>query len=748
MSLRRLAPVLLGLLLAPVLAAQDAPAPKPITLEIAAKQPFRFTPRGLNGPAWREDGRSFTHLESSPDGTVLVSVDAATGERATLFGVETLKTAMEQAGVKDFPFGRLAAASWKDGRLELVAEGRRLRIAADGKSVEAESLFPAEAEASAFSPDGAQVAWVADHDISARKRDGTVTRVTRGGFAELTHGVAVSRVEFGIHDGMWWDPTGRRLAFYREDLRPIQPHELVDWSVHPAKRVPDRYPMAGTRNSVVSIGVWDSRDDSVVWLDTKPEEDEYLTNVAWDPTGERILVAHVARSQDLTTLEVYEAASGRHLESLFSERDEQWTEPEHPPIFLPDGSGDFLWFSPRDGYNHLYRYHRDGNLVGQVTRGAFDVTAFRGFSPDGTSILVEASGEDPLQMHLYRVSLAAPEAVVKGAGESAEVEYRFPPLERLTSGRGRHEVLIAPKTGHLLDTWSSLETPTAVDLIAADGGAPRRLHTAPDPWAGWVHGEERFFTVPAADGTPLHGHLVLPPDLDPKKKHPVLLYVYGGPHSQLVTDTWMGGARSLGVWFHHMAAKGYIVVRLDGHGTLNRGIEFQQAIHRRLGTLEIQDQLAAIDHVLSLGFADPARVGVHGWSYGGFMTLSLMTRAGERFAAGVSGAPVTDWSLYETGYGERYMDRPAENEKGYAEADPGNHVEGIRGRLLVVQGTSDVTVVWQHTIDFLAKCIAKAVDVDYFAYPGELHGLRGASRFHFYKKMTAFFDRELRPDGP
>jgi len=432
----------------------------------------------------------------------------------------------------------------------------------------------------------------------------------------------------------------------------------------------------------------------------------------------------VNRGQDTMALVEYDVATGKRLKVLFTETDKEWIEPEHGPVFLPDRSGRFLWFSPRDGYDHLYLYTRTGKLVRKVVGGKYDVIAFKGWDADGKGFFFETTGPDPLHRHLYHSDLEGVEKAV-------------------TQGRGSHRAQVSSDGSHVLDTHSNLELPLVVDLITVNGKQIRRLHEAPNPLKNFRMGTHRFFTVKSRDGFDLHGHVIFPPDLDPAKKYPVIQYVYGGPHSQLVQDRWLAGGGRWMLYLHHMASRGYVVFRLDNRGTTNRGIEFEQVIHRRLGTCEVEDQILALEYVHGLGFTDRGRVGVHGWSYGGFMTLSLMTRAGKKYRAGVAGAPVTDWAYYETGYGERYMDTPEENKKGYHTANPGTHVKNIRGRLLLVHGTSDKTVMWQNTIDFLGRCIQAGVEVETMIYPGNLHGLRGKSFSHFLRKLTKFFDREL-----
>jgi len=737
---RRTRPLLLTLILVWLSGAVCAQDPEPgirvgdgdreLTLDHVLKEAGRLFPHGLNGLRWHPDGKHYSWVKKVEGKPALVTATVADGAETVVLTAARLSAAWKKAGLEGQAPPITRAITWnEDGKsLRLFRAGALYRIDLEPLRVIRLLKLPDGAGAPAFSPRDEQIAFVKEFNVHVLKPDGTVVPVTRGGSADVTHGISVSRNEFGIHDGLWWDPTGRRLAFYKEDLRPIEPYPYVDFKPRPARQVHGRYPMAGRKGSVVSVGVFDSTGGGVIWLETDPHADDYLTNVTWGPRGQRLYVAHVNRGQDQMALVEYDATSGRRLKTLFTENDEQWIEPEQGPVFLPDDSGRFLWLSPREGYDHYYLYNREGKVLRKVTSGDYDVLAFTQWDGDGNGFFFESTGENPLEKHLFHASLEGGE-------------------RKITRGRGQHETRVAPDGRHALDVHTSLELPLATDLLTMGGETLRELHRAENPLKAFRLGTQRFFTIPSADGKfDLHGHLILPPGLDPAKpdrKYPVIHYVYGGPHAQLVQDRWLAGRGRWILWMHHMAAKGYVVLRLDNRGTPRRGIEFEQAIHRRLGTCEIADQTRALEYVLGLGFADPKRVGVHGWSYGGFMTLSLMTRAGKYYRAGLAGAPVTDWAYYETGYGERYMDTPEENPEGYKSASPSEHVKGIRGRLLVVHGSADKTVMWQNTIDFLRRCINAGVEVETMIYPGQTHGLAGKSYAHFVRKMTRFFDREL-----
>lgn len=712
--------------------AQEAPV---FTLDAWVRNQAQFVPQGLAGLQWQTSGASYSWVRTTAAGAELVLVNAATGAESVVLDGAALAAALEPI-LPGVGAETLAGLRWQPGDASLLLEHPRglVRVVlgisgADGVATKAsaEALFRLlnGAEHAVYAADHSAAAFVQDNNVQVMLRDGSVHAATEGGNADLTHGVEVHRVEFGIHDGLWFSPDGKRVAFYREDFRPVDAYPYFEIAPVPARAKAGRYPMAGRNSSIVSVGVHDLASAQTTWLALDAKADEWHTNVAWSPDSSELWIAHVDRAQAHMELRAWNAASGALRGVILREEDAQWIEPESPPLFIPTGAGAFLWFSVRSGQRHLHSFDAAGQHQRQLTSGAFDVQEFVGFDADGKGLLFTASGDNPLQKHLFHVALDGTQ-------------------RQLTHGRGHHAALRSADDQWLLDTHTNLELPKAVDLFATGiGVAPKRLHTAPDPFSGLRHGRDSLFQCTASDGASLHGWMLLPPEGMTPKGAPVIHYVYGGPHSQMVTDQWLNGGGRWNLWLATMAAQGQVVFMADGRGTLQRGIEWQQAVHRQLGTVELGDQLAALDHVLLQTGADATRVGALGWSFGGFMTLTLMTRAGERFKAGIAGAPVTDWGYYETGYGERYMDTPAENAEGYKLANPATHVKGLKGRLLVVHGSADDTVVWQNSLSFLKACIDGGVEVETMVYPGELHGLRGRSMLHFLRKASAFFKASL-----
>ncbi|MFK7740910.1 MAG: prolyl oligopeptidase family serine peptidase [Planctomycetota bacterium] len=580
----------------------------------------------------------------------------------------------------------------------------------------------------AVAPGDGHVAVRQDQQLWLIGQDGQRHRLTADGGADIVYGGAAHRAEIGITKGMFWSDDGRYLAFYREDLRPIAPYPFQDVDRIPVRPRAGRYPMAGGADSIVSVHVCDTQNGySVVELAGDPARDLYWTNVGFGANS-TVHVALVARGQDHCELVRFDARTGKRMATLLRSHDAEWVEPEHAPTQLASGS--FLWWSRDSGYRHLYLHQADGTRTRAVTEGAFDVQEIAWLAPDQSRLLFVASGEDPRQRHLFEAMLA---------GDAVQVR-------QLTVERGTHACSPSPDGMFAYDVWSNLETPTRAQLLPLRETASRETASAVpltvgNPFDDFVLPEQRFYELQSDDGDTLFGHLALPPNFDPNKRYPVLHYVYGGPHAQLVVDRWFGGAAT---WLQAFAAEGFIVSRLDNRGTPHRGIEFEQKTWRHLGTIEVRDQMRAVDWLKQQSFVDAERIGVHGWSFGGYMTLRLMLLHPEAFACGISGAPVTDWAMYETGYAERYMDSPQENPAGYAASSCLPLAGQLKRPLLLVHGTDDRTVMWSHTLQFVDRCIEAGVDLDYFPYPQQQHGLRGKDRVHFQNKMLRYLQRHLQ----
>ncbi|MBL8756486.1 MAG: DPP IV N-terminal domain-containing protein [Planctomycetes bacterium] len=678
--------------------------------------------------AWLPGGHDATVVRTAADGNeTLHRLAAGAVADDVLVDARAVRKALEQPG--DGP-AQFPAMAWSDAttlRLETALGVARWQPGQEKATWTLRWDAPDTADAAqpgprhAVAPDDRHVALVRDHQLWLVDASGGKRQLTFDGSPDVVYAAVAHRAEFGIDRGLFWSGDGRFLAFYREDLRPIAPYPYQDLGHVPAKPVAGRYPMAGQRHSRVQIGVCDTRDFAIRWLDQDPDADVYLTNVTFGP-GTTVHVARVDRGQTQLELVRHDATTGKVVATLLRENDPQWVEPEHGPTFLGDGR--FLWWSSKDGHRHLWLHDADGAPLTQVTKGTFDVQALVGLAADGKGVWFEAADEDPRQRHLWFANFDGSE------------------VRKVTRERGTHRATLSPDGTFAHVVWSNLETPPQARLVELANGTATPLPSGPDPLAGTALPQQRMFTIKTDGDVVLFGPVALPPDLAAGQRCPVLLYVYGGPHVQQVTDQWLGGAP---LWLQALAAEGYVVCRLDNRGTPNRGIEFEQSVHRQLGVLEVQDQLKAVEWCKQQPFVDPARIGVHGWSYGGYMTLRLLLAAPTTFACGVSGAPVTDWTMYETGYGERYMDTPAENPEGYKLSSCLPFVGRLERPLLLVHPTDDRTVVWQHTLAFVDRCIAEQKVIDYFPYPGQRHGLVGAHRAHFLGMLHGWLGKHLRP---
>jgi len=452
-------------------------------------------------------------------------------------------------------------------------------------------------------------------------------------------------------------------------------------------------------------------------LKTGEPLDHFLTNTTWGPEGKYIYLAEVNRDQNHMWLNQYDVATGKKVKTLFEEQNEKWVEPEHGLYFFPNNPKEFLWLSERDGFMNIYHYSTDGKLLGQLTNVKWVIDDILGFDSKGENVVFEGTGEDPREQHAFKVNL------------------KSKAIERLTKEPGVHHVQFNAKFDLIIDSYSSLSTPKQINIVPLNKGKEIELLSADNPLKEYKYGATEFVTLQSASSEKLYGRLIKPHDFDANKKYPVLVYVYGGPHAQLVTNDWLGGAS---MWMYWMAEQGYLVFTVDGRGSKHRGFQFESGIHRQLGTLEIEDQLTGVEYLKSLPYVDSKRMAVHGWSFGGFMTTSLMLRTPGTFTTGVAGGPVIDWKWYEIMYGERYMDQPQQNKDGYEKASLLNYVKNLEGDLLMIHGTVDDVVVMQHNLSFVQQCVKEGVQIDFFPYPMHPHNVRGKDRVHLMTKVLNY----------
>jgi dipeptidyl-peptidase-4 len=563
--------------------------------------------------------------------------------------------------------------------------------------------------------------------ISVDGKERQVTHETNPGI--VCGSSRVHRNEFGIGKGTFWSPEEDLLAFYRMDETMVTEYPLVDAGTRIATLAPTRYPMAGMASHKVTLGIYDLKHDKVLYLQTAstPNGDttlktEYLTNITWSPDQKSIYIATLNRDQNYMELNQYSTIDGSLIKTHFKEQNATYIEPLKGPQFLPDNDQKFIWESRRDGFNHLYLYDVSSGLVKQLTRGEWEVTDFLMFGKKGNAVYFMCNKDNPLERQLYKVDLKSFE------------------MKQLTSVIGSHFPVVAFDGKYILDNYTSTSVSRQIEVLDDKGSSVQVLLEAVNTLKDYKLGETELLILKNEDQTDLYCRLIKPADFDTAKKYPVIIYVYGGPHSQLVTNTWLAGG---GLFLNYLADLGYVVFTLDNRGTANRGRAFEQAIFRNLGKKEVMDQMAGVKYLKSLPYVDTTRIGVNGWSYGGFMTISMMLRNPGVFKTAVCGGPVTDWKYYEVMYGERYMDTPQSNPEGYAAACLTTNVKDLKGKLLIIHGDSDGTVVPQNSLVFLKKCVDEGKQVDFFIYPGHEHNVRGKDRKHLNEKITQYFRDNL-----
>ncbi|WP_288276632.1 S9 family peptidase [uncultured Prevotella sp.] len=569
-------------------------------------------------------------------------------------------------------------------------------------------------------------AYVEDDQLFIDDGQGKKHQLSTDGSREIVYGQSVHRNEFGIEKGTFWSPDGQHLAFYRMDQSMVTDYPQVDIFPRSASYEPDKYPMAGMTSHKVTVGVYDLGTQKTVYLQTGDPTNRYFTNIAWSPDSKTIYMFELNREQNDCRLVSYDATTGAKKAELYRETSDKYVEPLHPIQFLPWDSNLFVMQSQRDGYNHLYLYNKKGEMVKQLTKGVWVVMDVLGFNQKDKSIIIASNEKHALQSNLYAVNIKTLKRTL------------------LDNGEGVHWGKLSSSGTKLYEKYSTPTTPNTVNAIEISNFKPRtsNLLTAEDPWKDYVQPIFESGSIKAADGvTDLYWRMVKPHDFDITKKYPTVVYVYGGPHAHNVDASWHWASRS---WETYMAQKGYIVFILDNRGSENRGLDFEQATFHQLGQIEMQDQMKGVEYLRTLPYIDMNRLGVHGWSFGGFMTISLITNYPDVFKVGVAGGPVIDWKWYEVMYGERYMGTPQNNSEGYAKTSLINKAKDLKGKLQIITGYNDNTVVPQHCLSFLDACIKAGTQPDFFAYPGEEHNMRGHASVHLHERITQYFEDYLK----
>jgi len=728
--------------------AQSAAAPaKTLTVERLYSAP-NLSGELTQGIEWTPDSKRISYLTHNGSGadapSELWTMDAATGARKILVNAETLKAVMQpekQQTTQATGLGRVSAENYiwaPDGKSLLFAGSGNL-VLLDLATMKPQALVTGEqdVEDPKFSPDGKWVSFVRDSNLwVVNVASGGTKALTTGGSEEVLKGKLdwVYPEELSLATAYWWAPDSSKLAYLEMDERPVTRYPIMDMSSVTGAMQYTRYPQAGEANPIVRVGVVSVAGGETKWMDTGSNTDVYLARVDWLPDSNRVAIQWLSRAQNQLVLLFADASSGASR-TILTDSDKYWINISDDLYFFSDGKR-FLWSSERTGFRHLYLYDLSGKPLDQLTSGDWGVLGVGGFGPGASShpAVDEARG--------YIYFLSNKDSVVET--QVYRVSLRDKSVTRVTREAGSHQVTFAPDNSALVDIDSTAMTPPHQDLIHVDGTRVAVIDENKVPDLAEYHlSPVEFVNVSANDGTKLYGMMMKPPNFDPSRKYPVLINVYGGPQWQNVRNVW-GGGDSL--WLDMMAEKGFIIFTLDNRGSYNRGHAFETAVYHRLGKVELEDQISGVNYLKSFPYVDGSRIGIWGWSYGGFMTLNSLFNAADVFKAGVAVAPVSDWRLYDTIYTERYMGRPQDNPDGYKQASPGNDSAKLKGQLMLAHGTGDDNVHFANTSEVLNQMIENGrYPADLMIFPGRGHPIGDVpARIQLFQRITDFLIKNLQ----
>ena len=683
---------------------------KKITLEDGVLQQGRkFGADRLTGFQWIPNSNKYVYYTDGWSKMVTATTsDKKTSELVTLAEINSA------LGTKLRNFFGL---QWIDANTIIVSEnGNYYTYSLTSKSGSKIQDAVENSENLTFDKANQNLAFTEGNNLYILNKNKEKVAVTSNSDKNIVSGQTISRSEFGISGGIFWSPKSSFLAFYQKDETDVADYPLLDVNETPGKLVSIKYPMIGQKSEKPKVGIYNLATGKTVFIAPRNNSDDYLTNLSWTPDEKFILIAELNRGQNDMCLNLYDANSGKFIKTLLNETNPKWVEPEHDAFFPSEKSNNFVWHSEKDGFQNLYYYTIDGKLIKQLTNNKFVTRDIIGANPAGTEIYFKATGPNPTNMLVYKVDLKGKQTLI-------------------TKDEGVHNVSISSDGNWFFDEYSNHSTPSKSILYDKNLKATTLLESK-NKYDGYEMGSADIKTIKAADGTTdLYTRLIKPSNFDASKKYPVMVYVYGGPHAQMITNSYLDGAN---LWMYWMAEQGYLVFTVDNRGSDNRGFAFESVIHGKCGTNEVEDQIKGVEYLKSLPYVDGNRLAVHGWSYGGFMTNSLMLRKPDAFKVGVAGGPVVDWKWYEAMYGERYMDTPAENAKGFEESSLLTYVKDLKGKLLLIHGTNDDVVVEQHNLSLVKKFVEAGKQVDYFPYPMHKHNVIGKDRVHLMTKVLNY----------
>jgi dipeptidyl-peptidase 4 len=564
--------------------------------------------------------------------------------------------------------------------------------------------------------------WLYNYNILVQQGNAIKT-ITNNGEKHIVYGQSVHRDEFGINKGIFISPKNNAIAFYKMDERKVADYPIINWTTNPATNENVKYPMAGGTSHQVTVGVYNVKNEKTIWLKTKPNSDHYLTNICWTPNEQFILVAEVNREQNEMNLNLYQALTGSFIRTILTEKNDKYIEPLKPALFLPNNPSQFIWQSRNQGFNALFIYNLNGELLHTINQPNAEITDVKGFNAKGDALFYTAATNNGLDRQLFMYN------------------FKTNKYKQLTTASGTHSNQLSSSGNYYIDAFSSLTTPRNISIAQTNANKQWLLLTAANPISNKTIVAPTLDSFTSPQGHTINERWYKPQNFDANKTYPTIVYWYGGPHAQMITNSWNGGATEL--WFNYLAQQGFLVYTIDTYGSSNRGLAFEQAIFGEAGKAQMENLETALIKISKFSFVDSKRLGLFGWSYGGFMTTNFVLNHPGVFKASVAGGPVMDWSLYEIMYTERYMNTPKENAEGYAKTNLILQAKKLRDKLLLIHGQQDPVVVQQHSVNFVRECVNQGVQVDYMIYPGHEHNVLGKDRVHLYTKIYEYFKANL-----
>ena len=717
----RLSTVFCLLVMANFLSAED------LTLEMIFKYNL-FAPELAKDIHSMKDGVHYSALENSKE---IIKYSYATGLPVdTLFSIDWLE---------NFPFGGIISYSLSENESVIVLGVDQEKIyrysykasyyVYDIQSKDITPVYDKEKQQyTELSPDGNKVAFVVENNLFVKDiHSGVLTQITRDGSEAIINGAPdwLYEEEFELKTGYYWSPDSRKLAYYRFDESPVHEYTLMFYKSLYPELYTYKYPLAGENNPRVDVYTYDLEQGITREMEIPHDSDYYIPRIQWLSTSDRICLTHVNRLQNKADLFICDVADGNFRLFHTEENDKYISNVTDGFVSFIDSGRYAVILSERTGYKHLYLYAIDGELINPVTQGDWEVEKICGIDEKEGRLYYTSTEVSPLERHLYSVNLDGTNKV------------------QMTDEPGTHSASFNTTFSYYILTSSDADTPFLIRLYNKQGELVRVLENN-----DFVRGltvrydfsQKEFFTYRNQNNTELNAFKILPPDFRKNKKYPVLVYVYGGPESQLVKKSW---DKRL-AWFQLLAQKGYIVVCADNRGTDGRGEEFRKSVYLKLGEYDVEDQVALAEYMAGQSYVDKDRIGLFGWSYGGYMTLLCMTKGNYIFKTGVAVAPVTDWKFYDSAYTERFMRKPEDNIEGYWKGSALNYVEMLEGNLLLIHGLADDNVHFQHSAELLTRIKEENKHIDMFLYPNENHLMRGKNAlYHVYLQATEYILRKL-----